>query len=244
MQHLGRFWPEQAADKKENDKPTTEEASPAKKLDRHRRLLEGHDRHASKAVSQRAAHGLEEHSRPTSDTHKSRFKEHFLDDDRLASRPPLMSSPHILTTDPVLSRVHASTPHVIESDTGNVPAAAKTAHDIKTDSMATSTPAPPAHILEIDTLASTQPKGLWPSILRHDIQADEAAVQPSVTAHGLLEDAVGDTTRESIPHSLDNDKVNAATRAASTHHALEGDSADARRTKVLADKDAGVDKKD
>lgn len=223
MQHLGRFWHNQNADKKENEKPTTGDETEKSAAADKPHSLNDHDGYASQAVSRHAAHGLEEHSKVAADANKSRFKEHFLKEDKPAARPAALGSPHILASDPVLSRVNVSTPHRLERDTeASAPAAPATGHDLGVDSTTANVRSPAAHRLEIDPLESTRPNRLWPGSARHDLQADEKTDQPTLVPHPLREDITGDPTKRALsPHRLDSDKIHE--NDVSTSHALEND---------------------
>lgn len=236
LQHFGRFWYDPNTNKKENDKPKSEDGTSAERAvdTNERHSLDDHNRYATHAVSRHAAHGLEEHSKIAADANKVQFREHLIDQDKPAAPSPVLVSPHVLTSDPVLSRVHASSPHRLESDIGaSSHAVTGTGHDLTVDSTMAMTRTPPAHQLNLDPLGSTRPKGLWPSSARHDLYADEVTSQPNLLPHTLPEDAAGDPIKRTVsPHRLEGDEVHQG--VTSTSHAVENDTQQADTARVFA----------
>lgn len=210
LAQLSRFWHDQAADKKENDKPKSEDGlSGEKPVDRQKRhSLDNHDRSATPGVPQPVTHGLEEHAKVAADLSRSRFKEHLLKDDKPTHLPPKLGSSHTLATDPVLSPVKVPSSHHLESDKQASSQPSKGAgHELTVDSTTPSARSPAAHDLDLDPLESTKPKGLWPSSARHDLHVDQVAKQPATLSHTLREDVSGDPIKANAPHRLEADKV-------------------------------------
>lgn len=226
MQYLDRRWYLVPADKKENDKPKSEDATTKDKSDvsNHRHSLDADARPTSQVAASNAAHGLDDDSKIAPATGKTRFKEHFLDDDVIPVVPVRVATPHGLAIDPILSRVNSPRPHHLEGDTTiSTPPVDATEHYLDNDSKMPRVFTPYPHGLEIDPLESTRPKSLWPG--KHDIGHDEVAGQRSTRSHVLNEDEhTGDLIKSSSSHHLEADEAPLGGRGhVSAAHRLEDD---------------------
>jgi hypothetical protein len=234
MQYLGRRWYLVPADKKENEKPKSDDATAPEETTEKitpRHSLDDDGRYATHAVSRHAAHGLEEHSKVARDANKSRFKEHLLEEDSPSPARPLpLGSPHRLGTDPLVSRVHASKSHHLETDSStSAPIPSTSSHQLEGDSTAKTTVLLSPHHLENDPLESTRPRGLWPGVsAKHDITHDEniAIGAKPTTPHELDEDAPagGPANTAHLSHAMETDEVQGKL-GASASHSLDNDTA-------------------
>lgn len=243
MQYLGRRWYLVPADKKENEKPRSEDATLKETAEKitPRHSLDDDDRYATHAVSKHAAHGLEEHSKVGYDANKSRFKEHLLEDDTPSpARPLALGSPHRLATDPLVSRVHASKSHQLENDSStSTPIPSTTPHQLESDYTAAKAAGfSSSHRLENDPLESTRPRGLWPSgTAKHDIARDENSAmgtKPTIS-HELHEDVpAGDPAKKTVSsHHLEVDEAQSKHGGAASHRLDDDMSVTARSTVVV-----------